>query len=265
MSKGYVRLPVDFPDEWEWWDEHNTTRLFLFCMMRANHKPKKWRGITIERGQFVTSLARLSEGTSLSVQTVRTCLNRLKSTHQLTCKSTSKMTVVTICEYDTYGGLGAEANTPINTPINKQLTNHQQTTNKQLTTTKIKKRESLREEKKEELILSWDSIKDWWNDRAATVNAPAIKKLTADRRMRFKARMTKGKYPNADVMTAAIDAALEGVGSFLIEGSWFTFDWLFKNDGNLNKLLEGNYKPRATPTTGQVLEGYQQQEWVDEF
>ena len=117
--------------QWEWYTDYKTAHLFRHCILKANYEAKKWRGIEIRVGQFVTSLAHLAQETGLSIQNVRTSLNKLKSTQEITCKTTSQNTIITINNYDKYQER--------NTNFNKQLTNEQQTTNKQLTTTKESK------------------------------------------------------------------------------------------------------------------------------
>ena len=125
--------------EWEWYTDYKTAHLFRHCILKANIECKKWQGMTIERGSFVTSLANLSKETGLSIQNVRTSLNKLKSTQELTYTSTSRKTIITINNYNLYQDS--------NTNSNKQLTNNQQTTNKQLTTTKEYKNIRIKENK----------------------------------------------------------------------------------------------------------------------
>ncbi len=127
--------------KWEWYDDLNTKSLFLHCLLKANHEPKQWRGITIERGQFVTSTSNLAKEIGVGVQAIRTCINRLKSTSEITSQSTSRFTILTICNYDSYQSEENPTNKPTNKPSNKRLTNEQQATNKQLTTTKELKEE----------------------------------------------------------------------------------------------------------------------------
>ena len=79
--------------------------------------------------------------TGLSVQNVRTSLNKLKSTHEITSKTTNKYTYITINNFNDYQ------------ETTNKLTNNQQTTNKQLTTTEEGKKdknikESIKENKK---------------------------------------------------------------------------------------------------------------------
>lgn len=115
--------------EWEWWHDHNTSRLFLAILLKANHKPKRWKGMVIERGQLVTGRRALSDLTGLSLQSVRTSLLHLKSTNEITIKSTSKFSIITICKYDDYQRDINQTNHQINQQPNQQLTSNQPATN----------------------------------------------------------------------------------------------------------------------------------------
>lgn len=117
--------------DWEWYEDTNTVRLFLHCLLKANWKNSRFQGIDIPRGSFVTGLPTLSKETGLSVQQVRTCIKRLISTGELTDKSYSKFRVITVNNYNSYQD--------INRITNRQLTGNQQATNRQLTTIEQKK------------------------------------------------------------------------------------------------------------------------------
>lgn len=101
MSKGWVCLHRQLL-EWEWYDDINTRCLFIHCLLRANHSDTKWKGYSIMRGQFITSLESLSKETKLSVSQVRTSLNKLISTGELTSKSQARNRVITIVGYNQY-------------------------------------------------------------------------------------------------------------------------------------------------------------------
>lgn len=101
MNQGFITLHRKLL-EWEWWDDHNTTRLFIYLLLKANHKDNQWQGIVIHRGELVTSHPKLSKNTGLSVQNIRTSLNRLKSTRELTVKKTNKYSIISITNYDQY-------------------------------------------------------------------------------------------------------------------------------------------------------------------
>jgi len=136
---GWVKLHRQFLD-WEWYSEPNTKNVFIHLLLTANYEDKEWRGIIIQRGQNITGLHSLSATLHLSIQTIRTCLSRLKSTNEITIKSTSRFSIITVCNYDKYQNNLDECNKP--------STNEQQTTNKPSTTPKE------REEYKEKYIYN---------------------------------------------------------------------------------------------------------------
>jgi predicted transcriptional regulator len=78
----------------------------------------------------------LAENTGITEQTIRTCLNRLKSTNEITIKVTNKYSIITICNYESYQLINNITNQQINQQPNQQLTINQPTTNQQLTTNK---------------------------------------------------------------------------------------------------------------------------------
>ena len=131
--------------EWEWYDTPHMVKFFMHCLLKANYQEKQWRGHTIKRGSFVTSYANLSEETKLSVKSVRTCINRLKSTGEMAIKTTNKFSVLTIVKYDDYQNNNEEG--AIKTA--GQEANKGQTKGKQRATTKeIKEIKEIKEEKK---------------------------------------------------------------------------------------------------------------------
>lgn len=127
---GWIKLHRKFLD-WEWFNKSEAVHLFLYMLLKANHKDGKWQGFDVKRGQFISSLGNISNATGLSVQVIRTNLKRLEKTNEISIKSTSQFTIVTICKYECYQEENEQANKP--------STNEQQTSNKQLTTNKNEK------------------------------------------------------------------------------------------------------------------------------
>ena len=89
--KEFVKLYRKFM-EWEWYTDINTKTLFVHCMLRANWKPGRWQGINYNAGEFITSLPSLAEETGLTIRQVRTSLDKLISTGELTSKTTDSVT-----------------------------------------------------------------------------------------------------------------------------------------------------------------------------
>jgi len=99
--EGWVKLHRQFI-EWEWYDKSETVHLFLHCLLKANHKDKMYRGALVKTGTFLTSRDLLSKELGLSVRQVRTSLNRLKKTNELTIKTSPQGTVIQIVKYQYY-------------------------------------------------------------------------------------------------------------------------------------------------------------------
>ena len=131
---GWIKIHRKFLD-WEWFNKSEAVHLFLYMLIKANHKDAKWQGNDVKRGQFISSLGNISNATGISVQTIRTILKKLEKTNEIEVKSTSQFTIVTICKYECYQDENEQSNKP--------LTNNQQTTNKRLTTNKNEKNERI--------------------------------------------------------------------------------------------------------------------------
>lgn len=126
--------------EWEWYTDSKSVHLFIHILIKANHVPRKWRGIDIQSGQFITSRDKLAAETGISQQSIRTILKRMQDTNEITIKSTSKYTMLTVCNWAPYQTGAGDINQPANRQSTSELTNDQPATNQQLTTTKNDKK-----------------------------------------------------------------------------------------------------------------------------
>jgi len=128
MSNGWIKIHRQIL-EWEWYDEPNTLRLFLHLLLKANHKTRSYRGVEIKEGQVMTGYDKLAKELSLSTQKIRTAINKLKLTNEITSVSTSQGTIIQIVKYKEYQ------------VVTSKLTDEQQTDNKRITTNKNVKKE----------------------------------------------------------------------------------------------------------------------------
>lgn len=126
MTERWIKLHTSLIG-WEWYDDANTLRLFIHCLFKANWRDQHWHGIKIERGSFVTSLDKLSSQLNLSIQQIRTSLDKLIKTGEITKKPANKYTHIEVNNYNYYQA------------SNTEITNKQQTNNKQITTNKNNK------------------------------------------------------------------------------------------------------------------------------
>ena len=156
-AMGYVKLFRSIK-QWEWHDEPATLSLFIHCLAMANHKPTKWRGITIERGTFVSSRAKLMDMTGLSERAFRTALDRLKESGTVSSKSTNKYTIYKVENYNSYQD-DVQQSDQQETQQASQQTSSKRHTNKKLKNEKNE--EEVKEKKKKEKFEPERMIEDY--------------------------------------------------------------------------------------------------------
>lgn len=124
MRGGYIKLHRKFT-KWGWYSDPNTKAVFLHLLLTASWEECEYRGYKIKPGQVVTGRKLLKKELKLSEQEIRTALEHLKSTNEITIKSTNKFSIITIENWGKYQ-LGESGPTSKST---SNLTNNQPTTN----------------------------------------------------------------------------------------------------------------------------------------
>ena len=104
IQNGWMKIPT------KWYRETSIKAcrehaMLQWLVMNANITESEWNGITIKRGQVVTSLSKLSEGVQQSTQQTRNTLNNIVSNKEVTKIATKTYTIITICNFDDYVGL----------------------------------------------------------------------------------------------------------------------------------------------------------------
>lgn len=112
--------------DWEWYTDSATMRVFIHCLLRANWKEGRFFGETVPRGSFITSYRTMARELGLTERAIRTALNHLNSTHEVTQHSTSRYTVITVVNYDEYQKSDTQSDT--------RVTHHRHTNDTRVTT-----------------------------------------------------------------------------------------------------------------------------------
>jgi len=99
--EGWIKLHRKFI-EWEWFDDSDMVKIFIFLLLKANHKDNKWRGIDVKRGQLITGYKTLSKQLKMSIKVLRNRLKKLELTGEIGRQTGSQFTVITVCNYDSY-------------------------------------------------------------------------------------------------------------------------------------------------------------------
>lgn len=240
LESGYV---LDYRSvlSWEWYKDANTSRLFRHLVLTVNYEDRKWRGKVIKRGQRVTSYQQLSSELNISVQGIRTAINHLKSTGEITYLGTRENSVITVNNYDTFQCLTHESTDGQQTS-NRPLTDHQQqcntdkesntdNTDKKSTTPVSPATETIFEQVRESFIENCPSLP---KPNASAKWTPARKKAVRDKKIsveEFTAAFKK--IEQSDFLTGRT-------------GSWHgcSIDWILK-PSNWQKIIEGNYDNRT--------------------
>ena len=88
--------------EWRWASDPLSVALWVHLLLKCNHPDKIWMNMTIKRGQYITSVSKLSADTGLTSKQTRVRLERLVETGEIVTQRTNKYTIITICKYDIY-------------------------------------------------------------------------------------------------------------------------------------------------------------------
>ena len=87
---------------WRWYKDANTLRVFLHLIIHANISDHDFEDITVHRGQIITSYPSLADSLNLTIRNVRTALDHLKTTGEVTVARYPKYSLITVVNYDLY-------------------------------------------------------------------------------------------------------------------------------------------------------------------
>ena len=76
--------------------------------------------VMIKRGQVLTSYRQISSATGVGVQVIRTLIERLQSESAINTDTNNGRILITLCNYEKYQSVGANANTASNTTITQE-------------------------------------------------------------------------------------------------------------------------------------------------
>jgi len=135
LYRGYIKTWRKVADA-GWLKNHKLWAFWSWCLIKASHKDIDqivgMQTISLSPGQLIFGRKRAAIELNMSEQEIRTVLDYLVKSKNLTIKSTNKFSIITIVNWDTYQSDGDYINQQSNMP----LTNKQPATNQQLTTNK---------------------------------------------------------------------------------------------------------------------------------
>ena len=133
MESGYVKL----------WRKSlkngmmQNPELFLFwcwCLLKASHKERKimvgYQSVLLKPGEFIFGRKMASKELHLSERNIRTNVNFLEKSENVTIKTTNKFSILSIVNWNIY-----QSERPTNDQQNDQQTTNKRPANDQQTTT----------------------------------------------------------------------------------------------------------------------------------
>jgi len=96
---GWIKLHRSLKD-WEWWDDHNATRLLIYLLVSVNYEQKKWKGITIEPGSLITSYDKLAYACGMTSKQVRGAMQKLENSGETARKRARDGQLVTLVKWE---------------------------------------------------------------------------------------------------------------------------------------------------------------------
>lgn len=217
---------------WQWYDDINVRILFFHLLLTAYTEDKKWRGILVKKGSVIVGRSQLSKDCGLSEQQIRTAINKLQSTREITSNKTPLGTLFTI-------------NMLIDEKKSTSKTTEDQPQNNQGSTSNQPEKQSQKPKTKNK-DNDYEEIKRLFN--AMPTEFTEVKSLSSKRKSHIAARIKDhGIEKLGEVFRLASESNfLNGDNP---SGWKANFDWIL-NPNNFIKILEGNYVNKQKKYTG---------------
>ena len=102
MSGGWFKQQRNLTER-AWTKEANLVQLYIFLKEMAYVSDSHYKGCFVRRGSCPTTRSELAEITGQSLKTIDRNLKKLVSYGEIIVRGNSRFSVITICDYDTYG------------------------------------------------------------------------------------------------------------------------------------------------------------------
>ena len=169
-DRGYIKLYRSYID-WEWFSDYKTAHLWTYLLCRAQWEDTRWRGILIRRGQLLESLPNIALKTGMTVRSVRTALNHLKSTGEVTDEVTGFGRLITIVKYEEYQGQDFKDDRLSDRLSDREPTGYRQGSDREPTAYKeVKEVKKNKKNKEERVAPTLEEIKSFVKEEKLTID-----------------------------------------------------------------------------------------------
>lgn len=111
IDNSWIKLPRNFA-KWRWYHDSNMVHLYLYLLLNANLEDEEFNQMTIHRGELYTSLPQLSSNTSLSIRSIRTCLEKLSKTKEIKYRASHQGRLIKLLDFNSFQPLPLDEDNP---------------------------------------------------------------------------------------------------------------------------------------------------------
>jgi hypothetical protein len=249
---GWIKLHRKLIDS-ELWQDSGLLHVFLYCVLKANHKQKyvklkKGKGysrsVIVQRGQFIFGRLQAGKDMDMAPSTVWRRLQYLQKIGVVDIKSDSNKSIITVLNYNLYQGGEQEVGQVIG-----QVTDSKRTGNGQVTDTTNKDKNEKNDN------IPYQAVADIYNELNPKLPKASYRSPQRDKLLRGRWNQHKD-FQSLDWWRAYFQLVAD---STFLQGQTehkFKCDlgWLL-NPSNFIKVLEGRYTNQSKPSRGDSPHG----------
>lgn len=101
VLNGYIMLHRKILN-WRWYSDTVVRSVFIHLLLSAAYKDTSWHDTAIHAGQALITVRSVSEELGLSEKQVRSALEKLKKTGEVTIRTTNRFSIVTIEKWESF-------------------------------------------------------------------------------------------------------------------------------------------------------------------
>lgn len=236
-----------------WYRDSEYVHLWVHLLLKANHKDNEWfykgQNFKVKRGQFITSRQTLVQETGINRSKLERILNCFEIEQQIEQQNLYTSRLISIVNYEKYQNIEQQVSSKRAASEQRVSTNKEYNNVRRKESTSpnglignaadyLKINKSIGEISK--FIKTYrprygEPYFDLWNLFAAKYGCAKLQTLSESRKKQIKIRSGEPQFDLSEILRKASEQ------KYALESSWFTFDFLIKNDTNYLKVLEGKY------------------------
>lgn len=260
MNRGYIKLWRKSKDS-GLLSNAEAWQLLSWCLLSATHKPRKQtvgkQLVELNPGQVVFGRVSVSKELNTTERKIRTALDYLKRSGFLAVKATSKFSIITILNWDTYQDERPASDQQNGQQDDQQATSCRPASDQLPTTNKNEKNERTREEEKKVSKPAGENRQSYDALIAEYTESVELRQAFGDflcMRQKIKAPMTnaalKQTFADLDKHSPGNDAGKIAILNQSVQRSW---RGVFPLKDDPPARQQGYSPGRSRPTTTEVI------------